>query len=102
MIISAHITNSGSVVHVGWKSGDTARFHSVWLRDNSLDPTTRNADNGQRLITIREINPSISVGRVEIVGDGDAVLMTFAPTASRPDFQRGGFSIIATTVRPQA
>ena len=79
MIISAHTTNSGSVVYVEWKSGETARFHSIWLRDNSLDPTTRNSDNGQRLVTIRDIDPSISVGRIEIVGDGDAVLMTFAP-----------------------
>ena len=79
MIISANTTNSGSVVHVGWKSGETARFHSVWLRDNSLDPTTRNVDNGQRLETIRDIDPSITVGRIEIVGDGEALLVTFAP-----------------------
>ncbi len=86
MIIDAHITNSGLVVHVGWQSGETARFHAIWLRDNSLDPTTRNAGNGQRLVTISDIDPSISVGRVEIVGDGETVAMTFAPDGVTSQF----------------
>lgn len=86
MIISAHSTDSGSVVQFGWESGETARFHAIWLRDNSLDPTTRNAGNGQRLVTIRDINPSVSVGRVEIVGDGEVVAMTFAPDGVSSQF----------------
>ena len=86
MIVDAHTTNSGSVVHVGWESGETARFHAIWLRDNSLDPTTRNSGNGQRLVTISDIDPSISVGRVQIVGDGEAMAMTFAPDGVTSQF----------------
>ena len=29
-----------------------ARFHAVWLRDNSLHPDTKSAGNGQRLISL--------------------------------------------------
>ncbi|MDJ0626860.1 MAG: TauD/TfdA family dioxygenase [Rhodobacter sp.] len=30
------------------------RFHAVWLRDNALDPATRDPGNGQRLITLAD------------------------------------------------
>jgi gamma-butyrobetaine dioxygenase len=39
------------------EGGDTARFHAVWLRDNALDPATRDPRNGQRLVTIADIPP---------------------------------------------
>ncbi|WP_298838261.1 TauD/TfdA family dioxygenase [uncultured Roseobacter sp.] len=31
------------------------RFHAVWLRDNAWDADTRSAQNGQRLIALRDI-----------------------------------------------
>lgn len=79
MIIDIHTSSADMVVHVGWSTGETARFHAIWLRDNSLDPSTRNANNGQRLVTICDINPRTSIAWVEILDDGHTVAMTFAP-----------------------
>lgn len=79
MIIDAHSSNAGSVVHVEWSTGVVARFHAIWLRDNSLDASTRSVGNGQRLVTICDIDPHISVTRVEILDGGHIVAMTFAP-----------------------
>lgn len=44
--------------------GETpARFHAVWLRDNALDPATRDARNGQRLITLGDLPKEIRIGQ---------------------------------------
>ena len=43
-----------------------ARFHAVWLRDNALDPTTREAGNGQRLITLADIPADLSISAARI------------------------------------
>jgi gamma-butyrobetaine hydroxylase len=40
--------------------GTQTRFHAIWLRDNAWDAATRSADNGQRLIALRDI-PSQTV-----------------------------------------
>lgn len=79
MIIDTHSSNSGAVVHVGWSTGLTARFHAIWLRDNSLDASTRSVSNGQRLVTICDIDPLTSVTGLEILDGGHIVAMTFAP-----------------------
>ncbi|MEO5974789.1 MAG: gamma-butyrobetaine dioxygenase [Ilumatobacteraceae bacterium] len=85
-IVDAHTTNSGAVVNIGWSNGVTARFHAIWLRDNSLDPSTRNASNGQRLVTIGDISPSTSVSQIEIHENERGVAMMFAPDGLNSDF----------------
>jgi len=79
MIIDIHTSDANSVVHVGWSTGETARFHAIWLRDNSLDASTRSTGNGQRLVTICDIDPRTNVAQVEILDDGYTAAMTFAP-----------------------
>jgi len=37
------------------------RFHAIWLRDNALDPLTRSPDNGQKLISLRDICPDTRI-----------------------------------------
>lgn len=79
MIIDTHSSTDGTVVHVGWSTGATARFHTIWLRDNSLDTSTRSVSNGQRLVTICDIDPRTSVIRLEILDGGLILAMTFGP-----------------------
>ena len=41
--------------------GLEARFHAVWLRDNALDPATRDPGNGQRLITLADLPEDLTI-----------------------------------------
>lgn len=62
------------------------RFHAIWLRDNSLDPTTRSLDNGQRLVTLNQIDPDSTIAMCEMDSCGSAIDITFAPCATRSTF----------------
>lgn len=77
MISDAYTSDDGTVVHIRWSTGETARYHSIWLRDNSLDATTRSVSNGQRLITICDIDPRTSVTQLLIHDGGQNVSVTF-------------------------
>ena len=70
------------------RSGERARFHAVWLRDNAWDEATRSPGNGQRLITLRDIPSDIAVTRVAVAGNGLEVTFTgeAAPIAFDPDW----------------
>lgn len=46
------------IVHLTWDDNSSARFHALWLRDNAQDEHTRSATNGQRLITLADIDAS--------------------------------------------
>lgn len=79
MIIEAHTLDGGAVVQLEFSTGVSAKFHSIWLRDNSFDNSTRSVGNGQRLITICDIDPCASVTQVEILDNGQTAALTFAP-----------------------
>ncbi|WP_171240362.1 TauD/TfdA family dioxygenase [Ruegeria sp. HKCCA5491] len=69
--------HDASVVTVEFDTGIQARFHTIWLRDNALDPETRAPGNGQRLITIGDIPADVSVESAS-VKNGD-LHITFQP-----------------------
>ena len=52
---SIKITDSGKAITLQREDGSNVRYHSTWLRDNALDPKTRDTNSGQRLITLSEI-----------------------------------------------
>ena len=52
---SAKIIDKGKSIILQRMDGSTLRYHSTWLRDNALDPKTRDVKNGQRLITLSDI-----------------------------------------------
>lgn len=79
VIVDAHTSDAGAVVHIGFSTGVGAKFHSIWLRDNSFDKSTRSVGNGQRLVTICDIDPCASVTQLEILDDGQTAALTFAP-----------------------
>lgn len=75
---TATLIDDGKAVKLGWTTGETARFHALWLRDNAPDGATRSATNGQRLITLLDIPAETKLTRAEISAAGD-LTATFAP-----------------------
>jgi len=74
-MVEARIEKEGSqLVLDGVKS---ARFHSIWLRDNAWDETTRSQQNGQRLVSLIDIPEDTLISQVVV--DGDQVNVTFQP-----------------------
>lgn len=73
----ADIMDDGAAVRLVWTDGATARFHAIWLRDNALDPETRDPRNGQRRITLLDIPEDTRVCAAE--PQGGELSVTFAP-----------------------
>lgn len=68
---------SGSFLTLTFDDGSQSRFHAIWLRDNALDPETRDPGNGQRLITIGDIPADTKISTA-LVEDGE-LTVTFSP-----------------------
>ncbi|MGA0709845.1 MAG: 2-trimethylaminoethylphosphonate dioxygenase [Ilumatobacteraceae bacterium] len=79
------VEHDKSIVTVSFESV-TRRFHALWLRDNSLDSTSRNATNGQRLITINDIAEDTTVRRCEVLADGSGIRVAFEPCGTITEF----------------
>ncbi|MGF1610827.1 MAG: gamma-butyrobetaine dioxygenase [Kiloniellales bacterium] len=77
-LTTADILEDGAALRLRWADGSEGRFHAIWLRDNALDPTTRDPGNGQRLVTILDIPAETRIERATIDAAGDLVLR-FAP-----------------------
>ena len=60
-ITSVEVVENGGAVRLAWNDGSQARFHAVWLRDNSPDSETRSPSNGQRLITVLDLAPDLTI-----------------------------------------
>lgn len=80
------VEQSPDVVTVDIESVGRRRFHAMWLRDNSLDATTRSSTNGQRLVTINDIDPTTSMTSCERSNDGSSITVTFAPCGTSATF----------------
>ncbi len=81
---SVEIQDGGKIISLEFSPDRTLRFHSVWLRDNVVDPETRDQANGQRLITLSEI-PGDTIVSDAGIGDGQLVL-TFQPENKKTSF----------------
>ncbi|WP_282605362.1 gamma-butyrobetaine dioxygenase [Pelagibius sp. Alg239-R121] len=69
---------------VTWTDGRTARFHAIWLRDNALDPQTRAANNGQRLITVLDYPEDTAIETAST--DGQSLSVCFSPEGKEASF----------------
>ncbi|GGH27404.1 gamma-butyrobetaine dioxygenase [Cribrihabitans marinus] len=78
------VTFSARQVTVAFVDGTAARFHAIWLRDNALDPETRDPGNRQRLITLSDIPADLAITDAQLAG-GD-LRVTFAPEGKTVDF----------------
>ena len=63
---------------IDWIDGNQSRFFSHWLRDNCQMPNSRNANNGQRLISINDLNENTFIETVNQDKKGN-VCVQFQP-----------------------
>ena len=83
MVETVSVSENGDFVTVNF--GTTRhRFHAIWLRDNALDPETRSAGNGQRLITLADIPADVRISVASPVANGTEV--SFTPEAKTVQF----------------
>ncbi len=63
------LAEDGSSLSLSLRGSGTLRFHAIWLRDNAMDAETRSAENGQKLIALRDLPEEISIGSAKIAED---------------------------------
>ena len=83
---SIKITDSGKVIMLQRSDGSSVRYHSTWLRDNALDPKTRDTKNGQRLITLSDIPINTYIESATLDETGKNIFLTFLPETKKVSF----------------
>ena len=83
---SAKIIDDGKSIILQRVDGSTLRYHSTWLRDNALDPKTRDTKNGQRLITLSDIPTNTYIKSVALDETGRNIFLTFLPETKKVSF----------------
>ena len=83
---SIKITDSGKAIVLQRGDGSEVRYHSTWLRDNALDPKTRDANNGQRLITLSDIPIKTYIESATLDEAGKNIFLTFLPETKKVSF----------------
>ena len=83
---SINITDSGKTIILQRSNGSKVRFHATWLRDNALDSKTRDANSGQRLITLSEIPINTYIESATIDESGKNIFLTFLPEKKKISF----------------
>ena len=83
---SIKITDSGKAIILQRSDGSNVRYHSTWLRDNALDPKTRDANNGQRLITLSDIPINTYIESATLDESGKNIFLTFLPETKKISF----------------
>ena len=74
------LSGDGSIVKLSASDGKSSRYHSIWLRDNAWDKSTRDPGNGQRLIALRDIPSDLTISSAAIVDD-EFLEVCFQPEA---------------------
>ena len=83
---SIKITDTGKAIILQRSDGSNVRYHSTWLRDNALDPKTRDANNGQRLITLSDIPINTYIESATLDESGKNIFLTFLPETKKISF----------------
>lgn len=80
----AVVLDGGKAIRISGVGDRDMRFHAIWLRDNAHDEATRDAGNGQRLITLGDIPRDTLVKTAEVAGG--RLALSFAPDGKRVSF----------------
>ena len=80
---SIKVIDSGKSIILQRNDGSSVRYHSTWLRDNALDPKTRDVKSGQRLITFSDIPINTSIKSATLDKKGTKIFLTFLPEKKR-------------------
>lgn len=81
---NATIHDAGATLRLHRPGHPDLRFHAIWLRDNALDPQTRDPGNGQRLITLADIPADTRLSGAVV--NTDRLTCVFAPEGKTVDF----------------
>jgi len=76
---SIKVIDSGKSIILQRNNDTSVRYHSTWLRDNALDPKTRDVNSGQRLITLSDIPINTSIKSAALDKTGTKIFLTFLP-----------------------
>ena len=99
---SVKIIDNGKSIILQRPDGSALRYHSTWLRDNALDPKTRDIKNGQRLITLSDI-PIDTCGKSAILDDkGENISLTFSPESKKISFSASWLETYAYDVEKKS
>ena len=83
---SIKVIDSGKAITLQRSDGSNVRYHSTWLRDNALDPKTRDVNNGQRLITLSDIPINTYIESATLDETGKNISLTFLPETKKVSF----------------
>ena len=83
---SVKIVDCGKSIIFQRADGSSVRYHSTWLRDNALDPKTRDTNNGQRLITLSDIPINTYIESASLDKEGKNIFLTFLPERKKVSF----------------
>ncbi|AXI48334.1 gamma-butyrobetaine dioxygenase [Sulfitobacter sp. SK012] len=82
-MFECNLTEDGTYLTIVDRGAQT-RFHAIWLRDNAWDAATRSADNGQRLIALRDIPQETLISAAALIGE--TLSVTFSPEEKTIDY----------------
>ena len=83
---SIKIIDHGKAIILLKSDDTTVRYHSNWLRDNSLDSKTRDSNNGQRLISFSDIPSHTYIESASLDKLGKNIILTFFPEDKKIKF----------------
>ena len=99
---SVKIIDDGKSIILQRADGSTLRYHSTWLRDNALDPKTRDIKNGQRLITLSDIPIDTCVKSAILDDKGENISLTFFPESKKVSFSTSWLETYAYDVKKKS
>lgn len=82
---SVKLQNDGRQLAITWPDATQTRFHSIWLRDNAQDADTRDAQSGQKLVTVNELPADVRVSEASL--EGNTITLRFQPENKEVSFQ---------------
>jgi len=92
---SIKVIDSGKSIILQRKDGSNVRYHSAWLRDNALDPKTRDVNNRQRLITLSDIPINTYIETATLDKTGNNIFLTFLPEKKNISFSANWLEVHA-------
>jgi len=99
---SVKIIDNGKSIILQRPDGSVLRYHSTWLRDNALDPKTRDIKNGQRLITLSDIPIDTCVKSAILDDKGENISLTFSPESKKVSFSTSWLETYAYDVKKKS
>ena len=67
-----------------WEDASPSHLQAIWLRDHCQMPSSRNPDNGQRLLNITDIPLDIGIKQASL--EADRLIIEFSPDGHRSEF----------------